>query len=192
MFNLRALVVRFFCLLALVVFANSVVAETNMIQPRNLKAFKKVSKAVDKQKYAKAIKLLKKIEKKSDLNNREKAYVYNYRGSIALSKGDYEASKSWFEKALALKDEDIGFLLIFAIKKSLIHIDEILTTHQPNYQNSVNLLESLDTTETITGEHYRLAVAAYKMSKEDEARAILNKVEALGGKKLFFLKNGYC
>lgn len=182
MFNSRLLIVRFFCLLVLVVFANSVVAENNTIRSKNLKTFKKVSNAVDKGKYKKAIKLLKRVEKKTDLNSREKAYVYNYRGSIALSKGDYEASKSWFEKALALKDEDIGILLVFAIKKSLIHIKEILSTHQPNYQNSAHLLESLDTTETITGDHYRLAVAAYKMSKEHEARAILNKVETLGGK----------
>jgi len=74
------------------------------IRQKHIKTFEKIQAAFEEGNTAQVSKLLDKLEKEEDLNNIERAYIYNYRGNIFFGQDNLSAALRQFKKIIALPE----------------------------------------------------------------------------------------
>jgi len=74
------------------------------IRQKHIKTFEKINEAFDAENIPETTRLLNKLEKEPDLNNIEKAYLYNYRGNIYFSQDRLGSALNAFKKVTATRD----------------------------------------------------------------------------------------
>lgn len=74
------------------------------IRAKHVKTFEKVSEAFDKEDVAGAKAQLAKLAKETDLNNIEKAYLWNFQGSICLNEDKLNCALNNFKKVANIQE----------------------------------------------------------------------------------------
>lgn len=74
------------------------------IRQKHTKTFEKINAAYEEKKLAEVKKLLDKLASEPDLNNIEKAYLYNYRGNMCFEQDNLNCALSNFKKVTATRE----------------------------------------------------------------------------------------
>lgn len=74
------------------------------IRAGNVKVFEKISEAMDANDISTATAQLNKLESQDDLNNIERAYLWNFRGSICLSQDNLNCALNNFKKVANINE----------------------------------------------------------------------------------------
>ncbi len=151
------------------------------IRAKHVKTFEKVSEAFDKEDVAGAKAQLAKLAKETDLNNIEKAYLWNFQGSICLNEDKLNCALNNFKKVANIQDGiSIGFQ-----NQMLYQVAQVLFL-QEKYREALTYAQRwFRTQEDPSADAYMLIGQAHYQLKEynkalPNVQKGIEKYEALG------------
>lgn len=142
------------------------------IRQKNIKTFEKVQAAFDEEKFSEVTRLLDKLQKEEDLNNIEKAYIHNFRGSIYFTNDNLSAALREF-KAIVNNSEGVPA----SFTNQMLYVIAQVLFQQEKYREALNYAQRwFKTQENPTADAYMLIGQAHFQLKEyDQALTNVQK-----------------
>jgi len=151
------------------------------IRQKHMKTFEKVNLAFEEKKMAELTTLLDKLEKDPDLNNIERAYVFNYRGNVCFDRDNLNCALTNFKKLVNIKEgvpESFQNQILYVIAQVLFS--------QEKFREALQYAQRwFKTQEDPTADAYALIGQAHYMLKEytpalENTQTAITKYEAIG------------
>ena len=151
------------------------------IRQKHTKTFEKIQLAFEEKKTTEAKRLLDKLESEPDLNNIEKAYLYNYRGNICFEQDNLNCALSNFKKVTATREG-----LPDSFYNQMLYVIAQVLFSQEKYREALQYAQNwFKTQEDPSADAYMLVGQAYYMLKNYDAalpnvQKGIQKYEAVG------------
>lgn len=151
------------------------------IRQKHMKTFEKVQEAFDAKDTGTVTNLLNKLERDEDLNNIERAYIYNYKGNICFEKDNLNCALTNFKKLVSIPEG-----VPDSFQNQILYVIAQVLFSQEKYREALQYAQRWFKTQTDpSADAYALIGQAHYMLKDfnkalDNTQTAITKYEAIG------------